>query len=290
MSVIEDGWDRAVSSWVKSQEDIKALVQIGSRVQKGATSDVWSDYDYQIITSAPSEYADGSFTKALGNCWASGSQTSFGNVRKVTAVYEGALEADFVILGHFDMLVATFALRWPSFAESWPRPLRQGIRSLRIVAAPGWKIIKGGPQWESRYSRITALEMVMTEAEFTDVCGEFWTQAVWAAKKAARGEFLASQRAVHFSMMEAALRLFQVEAAMDGRQSYPLGRRAEKWLSEQQNLALARGTNPERASLIKGINDVSREFEASSNRLAQRNHWRTPDTACVREWLARFPN
>ena len=81
MSVIEDGWDRAVSSWVNSQEDIKALVQIGSRVQKGATADVWSDYDYQIITSAPSEYADGSFTRALGNCWASGSQTSFGNVR-----------------------------------------------------------------------------------------------------------------------------------------------------------------------------------------------------------------
>jgi hypothetical protein len=290
MSVFEDGWDKAVSSWVNSQEDIKALVQIGSRVQKGATVDAWSDHDYQIITSAPSKYADGAFTKALGNCWASGSQISFGNVRKVTAVYEGALEADFVILGHLDMLVATFALRWPSLAGAWPRPLRQGIRSLRIVAAPGWKVIKGGPEWERRYSRITAVDTVMTEAEFTDVCGEFWTQAVWAAKKAARGELLASQRAVHFSMMEAALRLFQVEAAMDGRQSYPLSRRAERWLSEQQNRALAQGTKPDRESLIQGINDFSREFEASASRLAQRNHWRNPDVAGVREWLAHFPS
>jgi hypothetical protein len=289
MSSIEEGWSAAVSAWADAQDDIKALVQIGSRVQKEGTADAWSDYDYQVITSAPSEYADGAFTKKLGNCWASGSQISFGNVRKVTAVYEGALEADFVILGHFDLLVATFALRWPSLAGAWPRPLRQGIRSLRIVAAPGWKMIKGGPEWESRYSRITAVDTVMTEAEFTGVCGEFWTQAVWAAKRAARGELLASQRAVHFSMMEAALRLFQVEAAMDGRHSYPLGRRAETWLGAQQTRALAQGTKPERESMIKGINETSREFEASSIRVAQGNHWRTPDFAGVREWLAHFP-
>src|ERR1035438_1503571 len=154
MSGREDGWPTTVSKWADAQSDIHALVQIGSRAQKLALVDCWSDFDYQLITSRPGKYRSGSFVDELGPCWAHSTQPTFGNVIKVIAVFDEALEADFVILRHVEVLIATFALRWPSIAWCWPRALRVGIENLRGVAAPGWKVIKGGPPWVDRYSRI----------------------------------------------------------------------------------------------------------------------------------------
>lgn len=286
MSVPEEGWDAALAAWARDQGDIRALVQIGSRVQKGAVVDPWSDYDYQLITTRPDRYSDGSFCRALGPTWAIGSQVAFGNSVKVTAVYEGALEADFVVLRHLDLLIATTALRWPGTERFWPRILRRGVADLRIVVSPGWKVVKGGAPWTSRYSRIAPLRSVLTEAEFGRLCGEFWAQLVWAAKKAARGEFRASQRGIHLHLIENSLRILQEEALLDGRRAYPLGRRAELWLTREQLEETAGGTRPERAALLGALERVALIFSASSSALAARNGWSHGDHADIRAWLA----
>lgn len=285
MSVLEDGWDGAVAAWARGQGDIRALVQIGSRVQDRAIVDPWSDYDYQLITTRPGAYRDGSFSRALGPCWAVGAQIAFGNSVKVTAVYEGALEADFVVLRHLDVLIATTALRWPGTERFWPRMLRRGVADLRIVVSPGWRVIKGGAPWKRRYSRIAPLRAVLTEREFTGLCGEFWAQLVWAAKKAARGEFRASQRGIHAHLVENSLRILQEEALLDGRRAYPLGRRAELWLTREQLDGTAGGTRPDRAALLGALEQVALVFSASSSAVAARNGWSHRDYAEIRAWL-----
>ena len=139
MSVAGDGWDGALSAWAHARGDIRALVQIGSRAQPGASVDAWSDYDYQLVTTSPRSYADGRFCRELGAVWACGAQMAFGNALKVTAVFDGALEADFVVIRHLDLLVAALALRFPATRPLWPRVLARGVDDLRIVAAPGWR-------------------------------------------------------------------------------------------------------------------------------------------------------
>jgi hypothetical protein len=285
MSMLEDGWDAALSAWAHLQDDIRALVQIGSRVQKGGTVDSWSDYDYQLITTRPAKYRDGSFCRALGPCWAYGSHEAFGKSLKVTAVYDGALEADFVVLRHLEVLIATTALRWPGTERLWPRVLSRGVSDLRIVAAPGWKVIKGGAPWEARYSRIAPHRSAMTENEFNGLCGNFWAQLVWAAKRAARGEFRASQRGIHEHLIEAGLRMLQEEALLNGRQAYPLGRRAELWLTGEQIEGTAFGTRPDRADLINALEKIADVFLKSSAAVAAANGWRHSGYAEVREWL-----
>lgn len=286
MSLTGDSWDAAVSAWAHAQRDITALVQIGSRVQKAGAVDAWSDYDYQVITKYPKKYADGAFARELGPCWACGPQLSFGNATKVTAVYEGALEADFVILRNLEVLIAFFALSWPGTEGSWPRPLYRGVRDLRIVAAPGWKVIKGGASWEERYSRITPVANVLSAPEFAALCEDFWIQAVWAAKKAARGEFVACQRALHEKLVEHCLRIFQEEALIEGRRSYPLGRRAENWLTRGQSETLSNGTRPDRASLLQALARLADDFARSSTAVAAANHWRLEGYSEIRGWLA----
>ncbi|HEY1849351.1 MAG TPA: aminoglycoside 6-adenylyltransferase [Opitutaceae bacterium] len=289
MSGAPDGWPAAVAAWAEGRPDIRALVQIGSRVQEGAQPDAWSDYDYHLITTEPARYRDGSFASELGPCWASGSQTAFGNSTKVTAVYGGALEADFIVVTNWEIRIALAALLLPALEPLWPPPLRAGVASLRIVAAPGWRIIKGGADWARRYRRIHALSAPMAHGEYLRLGGEFWTQLVWAAKKAQRGEFRASQRALHLHLIEAALRMMQEEASLEGRASGPLSRRAEEWLSPDRAAATAFASSPDRAALMAGLRRLAEAFSASSASVAKARGWPNPDRAEVRGWLASLP-
>lgn len=289
MSGMEDGWDSALSRWAHSKADIRALVQIGSRAQAGAAADAWSDYDYQLVTTEPGWYADGSFCRELGPCWAIGSHVAFGNALKVTAVYDGALEADFVILRHLELVAATLALRWPGTRRFWPRPLATGISNLRIVVGPGWKMIKGGTPWEERYSRITPHRPALGEPEFRAICGDFWAQLVWAGKKVARGEFRAAERTLHAHLIEHALRLLQEEALLAGRQAFPLGRRAESWLTRAQLAATDFATAPNRADLMAALGRIAEVFSLASEAVAAANGWKNIEHAEVSAWLAGLP-
>jgi len=286
MSGEAQGWDGAVSAWARSRPDIQALVQIGSRVQEGSTADAWSDYDYHLVTSRPEDYRDGRFTGEIGDCWVSGVQVAFGNAVKVTAVYEGAMEADFVVLGSLDVRIVTAAMRWPRTKVIWPGLLRRGVESFRIVAGPGWKVIKGGAPWEKRYRRVTPLRAELTEAQFKDLCGEFWTQLVWAAKKAARGELRASQRALHVHLLENAFRILQEEALLERRKAYPLSRRAESWLTAEQLSGTAIRSSPDKAELLEALRSISDVFTAASRSVASRRGWSPPEPERVRTWLA----
>jgi hypothetical protein len=284
-----EGWDATVSAWANARSDIRALVQFGSRVRGDGTADQWSDYDYHIITSEPGKYGDGAFARELGPCWARATRVSFGNVVRVTAIYEGALEADFIVLRHVEMLIVALALRWPSTARFWPRALAGGVSSLKIAAAPGWRVIKGGSDWEKRYARITPSRAAMTEADFGRICDEFWVELVWTAKKVARGEYRAAQRAIHEHLIENSLRIFREDALTDGRTAYYVGRRAESWFTPEQLKATMDGTRPEPAALWAVLTRIADEFGVSSSRLAKRNSWGGREFPEVRAWLAALP-
>jgi hypothetical protein len=285
MSGRDEAWVANFSAWASAQADIKALVQIGSRVKNDGTADEWSDFDYQLITTNPARYRSGEFARELGNCWAIGLEHTFGDVMKVTAVFDGALEADFIILRHSDLVVATTALGWPRANILWPKPLRTGISRLRGAAGTGWKVIKGGSAWEKRYARLTPCEFPMTETEFRALCGEFWVQAVWAAKRAQRGERIASQRTIHRYVIEACLRMFEEEVILGGKKAYPRGRRAETWLTASQEGVANAGTSPERESLLETLSHLSQEFARSSEVVGRGRGWPTGNYAEIRSWI-----
>jgi hypothetical protein len=285
--MLEAEWNDTLSKWAHAQDDIKALMQIGSRVQANATVDAWSDFDYQLITSRPDRYLDGAFARQISQCWVVGATRAFGNVTKISAVYEGALEVDFVILRHWEVAAATFALRWPRTERWWPGILRQGTEDLRRVAGRGWKMIKGGRDWENRYGRLKPFRAALTERAFDELCGEFWSHLIWAVKKAERGEYFAAQRAFHEVLQEKTLRLLEEEGLLDRKPADPLGRRAEQWLS-QERLERARiPTHPDRASLFAAFHRIAALFTDVAEAVSRKNNWDLRPFAEVRAWLAK---
>jgi hypothetical protein len=281
-----ESWTLRLSGWAKGQRDVVALIQIGSRVQPGANTDEWSDYDYQLVTTQPWRYEDGRFASELGNCWAVAvGKGAITDITKITAVFEGAVEADFIVIGVLRLCLASTLLRWPAVARLCPRRIRADIRDLRVVAGRGWKIIKGAPAWERRYLRITRCEITLTVGEFEGICSHFWTQAIWTAKKVKRGEFLAAARSIHRLLAESTYRLLQEEALIRGRVSRPECRYAEMWLSPERLSDLQITTRRSREDLALALQRYAELFAEVSQGIAQARSWPCSPYTEVREWL-----
>ncbi|MBI2513799.1 MAG: aminoglycoside 6-adenylyltransferase [Opitutae bacterium] len=276
-----------ISAWAASRADISALVQIGSRVQPGATPDRWSDYDFQLISTRPALYRDPAALHGLGETWVVNSQRVFGGADKLTLVFPGGVEADFVILRAVELRIAFAALRAPGLASLWPPPLKFGVRNLKIVACPGWRVVKGGAAWERRYARLGATLPWprLDEREFRGVCAAFWAAAVWTAKKIARGELRAAQRHFHLTLVEQLWRLLEEEARDHDRAVRPEARRAESWLAPERLPQSAFATGADRATLSRALRAAAGAFEDAAATLARQRGWTPPDHSAARDWL-----
>ena len=276
-----------IAAWAAARPDIAALVQIGSRVQPGNAADQWSDYDFQLISSSPGAFREPAAYAALGEAWVFSVQPVFGGADKVTLIGPDAVEMDFVLLSSLELRVVFAALRYPGLAGLWPPPLREGVRNLRIVACPGWRVLKGGAPWERRYARLGAAVPwpALTEREFQARLSAFWAAAIWTAKKILRGEYRAAQRELQRSVWECIWALLEEEARSAGAQSRPEARRAEAWLTPDRIRQTAVSGGTDRTALSAGLLAAATLFEEVSGRLAAERGWARREHASARDWL-----
>lgn len=276
-----------IGAWAERRADLSALVQIGSRVQPGGMADEWSDYDFQLITRRPALYRDPATWRELGEAWLVSTQRVFGGADKATLILPGAIEVDFVILKTIELRVAFGALRAPALAPFWPPPLKLGVRDLKIVACPGWRVIKGGAAWERRYARLGGVPPWprLDENGFHEVCAAFWAAAVWTAKKLARGELHAAQRHFHISLTESLWRLLEEEARDQSSPARPEARRAERWLAPERVGQAGFATAPEGDAMWRALVEATVAFDAVAAALASQRGWVYRDFSAVRTWL-----
>jgi hypothetical protein len=281
-----------VARWAAGRADIAALVQIGSRVQEGgAAADAWSDHDFHLVTRAPAAYSGAAAVAGLGEAWAVSSQPVFGGVRKLTVVLADAVEVDLAVLPLGPVRIAFAALRFPRLARLWPAPLRAGIRDLRIVAAPGWRVVQGGAAWERRYARLGAAPPwpQLTADDLAAQVAAFDAGLVWVVKKLRRGEGRAAQREFHRTLLERTWVLIEHEARARGAAARPEARRAESWLPPALRDATAFPTSPDPAVLGAAVLRVLTVFDETAARLGASAAGAAPLRAWVRAQLAEVP-
>jgi hypothetical protein len=274
-------------AWVRARPDVAALVQIGSRVQVGATVDAWSDWDYQLIVRDPTPYLNRAWPAQIAPCWTAHLERTPRGVMKLSAVFAGGWEADFVLLTAWQMRLVCRAMRHPGAAAWYPPALREGVRNLRLVAGPGHRVVIGGSAWEQRYAALGVAwpESGFTADDFLFHTAGFWRHAVWITKKIRRGELRAAQRWAHIELREHTYALLAEEARLEGRAPRPEARQAERWLGEarlRQMTALTGVTQRELAGALLAELTLFHEVTAS---VAARRGWAVPDHAAVGAWL-----
>ncbi|HKB58154.1 MAG TPA: hypothetical protein VKC51_11250 [Lacunisphaera sp.] len=280
-------FEARIVEWARLRPDLEALVQIGSRVQPGATVDAWSDWDYHLIVRRPAGYFNRDWPAQIAPCWSVHFERTERAVVKLSAVFAGGWEVDFVPLAAWQVKLAYAAMRHPG-AQGWfPPALRRGIHNLRLIARPGARVILGGPAWERR---LTALAVEwpakdFSAADFQDHTAAFWRHAVWVGKKTLRGELRAALRWHHTELQEHIYALLEEEARLAGRAPRPEARQAEQWLDDARLRQTAITTGPEQRVLARALLAELTLFREVSQNVAKQPGFTLPDYSAVEAWL-----
>ena len=280
-------FETRIVEWARRQPDIKALVQIGSRAQSGAAVDAWSDWDYQLIVRQPARYHNRDWPAQIAPCWSAHFERTERAVTKLSAVFAGGWEADFVLLSAWQMKLVCAAMRHPG-AQGWfPPALRQGVHNLRLVAGPGYRVVLGGPAWERRYAALEVPWPVpgFTAVDFQHHLAGFWRHAVWVAKKILRGELRAALRWSQVELHEHTYALLAEEARLEGLASRPEARKAEQWLNARRLKQTAIVTGVEQAQLARALLAELDLFVEVSASVASRRGFALADYSAVEAWL-----
>lgn len=280
-------FEARVVAWARAQPDVEALVQIGSRVQPGAVVDAWSDWDYQLIVRQPSRYHNRDWPAQIAPCWSAHFERTERAVTKLSAVFAGGWEADFVLLSAWQMKLACLAMRHPGVQRWFPPALRRGVNNLRLVAGSGHRVVLGGPAWKQRYAALATPWPVpgFTAEDFQRHAAAFWRHAVWVVKKILRGELRAALRWLQVELREHTYALLAEEARLEGRTPRPEARKAEQWLDERRLKQTAIITGIDQSGLARALLAEIDLFVEVSASVASRRGFALPDYRAVEAWL-----
>lgn len=280
-------FEARIIEWARRQPDVEALVQIGSRAQPKGEVDAWSDWDYHLIVGRNSRYQNREWPARIAPCWCSHYERTERAVVKVSVVFDGGFEADFVPLTAWQMKLVYWAMAHPGLRRLYPRALRLGIENTRLVVGPGYRVILGGQAWETR---LAALAIAWPEKDFSaeDLnfhAAAFWRHAVWVQKKLARGESRAALRWQQVELTDHVYALLAEEARLAGRPARPEARKAEQWLDAGRlgQTAIETGTDPR--VLAKALLAEMALFEEACRSVAGSRNFIVPDYAAVAAWL-----
>jgi hypothetical protein len=277
-----------IVEWARRQSDIVSLIQIGSRVQGAGIADAMSDWDFHLISTKPEKYRNTNWVSEIAPPWCVHVERSRRGVMKVSAVFEDALEADFVLLTAWQMKLVYWGMQHPEWKIRMPERLVRGIDETRtILLNSGFRVWIGGEGWNRRLKalQIPWPQKRMSVEEFNDHVSAFWQKSVWVAKKIARPEPRSAMHWLHKLVVEHSYSLLEEEAWLAGRSARPEALKAEKWLDERRLKQTTLTTGLDQQVLARALLHEMALFEEVSSSVARSCGFPMPQYSLVSAWL-----
>jgi aminoglycoside 6-adenylyltransferase len=279
--------EQRIVEWARSHPDVEALVQIGSRAQPHGHVDVWSDWDFHLYTPNPDHFRKDDWPAQIAPCWSTLVERTERRVTKVSVLFAGGFEVDFVPLAAWQMKLVYWAMARPALSGLYPAVLRQGIANTRLIVRPGYQVILGDSAWTRRLAALAVPwpDRQVSADDFLHHNRAFWRHAVWVQKKICRGEVRAALRWNQREVMEHLLALLEEEARLAGRAARPEARKAEQWLDDRRLAQTGIPVAPDQRALARALLAEMALFEEVSRSVAQSRGFALPDDAAVAAWL-----
>lgn len=272
--------EHALLSWVATENNIEAVIKIGSRAQKNAVVDQWSDWDYQIICKSIKPYLTYKWEEVfkLPVLCANTDITPRG-VPKATLIFANGGEVELVFLTAWQIRLVYFFMRYPKLYPKLPGAIRRGIGILNVFVKPGYQVLKGGTAWERRLSALNNPIPAPSLKDLPLCITQFWVDAAWMYKQIMRGNFHAAQKMFHNSLRTKVYSLLE----LDGGLNTPIdARRIECWLSKDKLEKISAGTAPEREALVKALIMEMHHFAELSNSVSKQYDITLPDCSALK--------
>jgi len=238
MTVSYSQLEARVAEWAELQENVRAVLVIGSRAWAQDQVDHWSDLDLVVFTAQPSLYwRDLAWLQEIGDCWVSVAKPPFDPTSSwlpVSAVFSDRLRVDFVFHSIPDNCSASSSLGEIITASPYAYVFYPFTRVLfDRGGSPGVLTMPGG---EYRPS-------LPDQPAFANHLKLFWLQAVHIAHLIQRGELWRADQILHCELRRNLLALIEWHAmVMQGLEVgiLPRGRFLEKWADPRVPAALSR--------------------------------------------------
>jgi aminoglycoside 6-adenylyltransferase len=167
--------EAAVADWAEEQEDVLALLVVGSQARTEAPADRWSDLDLGLIVEEPARYLDNrDWLEEFGVPVLTFLEPTFEGSRERRVLYETGEDVDFVVLP-------------PSAVEQLPT-----TPGAAVALARGYRVLIDRIGLEDEIGKLVATAPAApeppTQVAFTELANDFWYHALWIAKKLRRGE------------------------------------------------------------------------------------------------------
>jgi len=204
---------QAIQDWIQQEPTVCAAVLFGSSARQGADnhrSDQWSDYDFQLVVSAPEKITQVDWNRLMPahNHRLHDLRTATGGVHKLTVLFESG-QIDLVIVPAVKLRLARIGFGLG--LERINRQLNSALNEINTCIRDGYKIVKGEESWGKFYAKVaTQMKGVrLSDGEAVSLANRSLVDLVWIRQKITRGELGAAQHLLHHSLAETNFRLLR---------------------------------------------------------------------------------
>lgn len=185
--------------YAKKDEEIKAVVMIGSSTRDMVKADEYSDMDVVIVTDNTKNWLYGDYPQKLGNVKISFVEPTLGGGKERRVLYDGSLDVDMIIFTPIQFETA----------------VKEGVASW--VMNRGYVVMYDSVGYTALLERNVSHDIIyaeLSETEFDNMVNDFFFRTVWAAKKILRGELWTAKMCVDSYLKNYLRRLIEMYSVL----------------------------------------------------------------------------
>lgn len=175
-------------------EDIRAVIAIGSYTRKDSPADHFSDLDLIIVTTVPESWYSGEYPAKLGEVGISFIEPTLGGGAERRCIYGADRDVDMIIFT----------------PEQFGKALTDGVAEW--VMDRGYELLCDKEDytiWIPRYVSTKVSREVMSADEFVNLVNDFYFHNIWAYKKLKRGEMWSAVMCINGYLKERLLKIIE---------------------------------------------------------------------------------
>ena len=208
-----------ILKYAESDDDIKAIVAIGSSTRSDVKADEYSDLDLFIITANTEPWFSGEYPKKFGNVNISFIENTLGGGKERRCIYDEDKDVDMILLT----------------PEQFDAAVKEGV--AQWVMNRGYIVLYDSMDFTSLLEkhiihRVTSPSM--TENEFSNIINDFYFHNIWAYKKLKRGEIWSAKTCVDSYLKRCLLRVIELYCSkVSGVDVWHDGRFLDRWADNE---------------------------------------------------------
>lgn len=257
-------------------EDIKAIIAIGSSTRDEVKADEYSDLDLFIVCENTDAWYSGEYPKKFGDVKISFVEPTLGGGKERRCIYDEDRDVDMIIVTQ------------SQFAEA----LRAGIASW--VMNRGYDVLYDAIDVEkdiAKYVQKGHSTPNMSADEFENMVNDFFFHNIWAGKKLLRGELWAAKMCVDAYLKRYLLQAIELYCyELEGKDVWHDGRFIDTWAGEHITQELRNCfAHYEKSDVWEALKSTNRLFEEVTRAFAERKGYVYPDQAakCAKAFLGK---